>query len=50
MANVLIVIEPHWCQDTWAFNDASVGSEKQPFMQGIPEMIDYLVKDIPNYS
>jgi hypothetical protein len=48
MANTLMVIEPYWCQDTWVFDDASVGLEKEPFMQGIPEMIDYLVKDIPN--
>ena len=48
MANVLTVIEPYWWQDTWVFDDASVGLDKEPFVQGIPEMIDYLVKDIPN--
>ena len=48
MANVLTVIQPYWYQDTWVFDDASVGLEKEPFVQGIPEMIDYLVKDIPN--
>jgi hypothetical protein len=48
MANVLMVIEPYWYQDTWVFDDASKGLEKEPFVQGIPQMIDYLVTDIPN--
>lgn len=48
MANVLMVIEPYWYQDTWVFDDASKGLDKEPFVQGIPDMIDYLVKDIPN--
>ena len=48
MANVLIVIQPYWHQDTWVFDDESVGLDKEPFVQGIPEMIDHLVKDIPN--
>ena len=30
MANVLMVIEPYWYQDTWVFNDASRGLEKEP--------------------
>jgi hypothetical protein len=48
MANILMVIEPYWYQGTWVFDDASVGLDKEPFVQGIPEMMDYLVKDIPN--
>lgn len=48
MANVLMVIEPYWYQDTWVFDDASKGLDKEPFVQGIPEMIDVLVTDIPN--
>ena len=48
MANVLNVIEPYWYADTWVFDDASKGLEKEPFVQGIPDMIDELVKDIPN--
>ncbi len=48
MANVLMVIEPYWYQDTWVFDDASKGLDKEPFVQGIPEMMDVLVKDIPN--
>ena len=66
MANVLTVIQPYWYQDTWVFDDASKGLEKEPLegrfegelgeiMElgrllggGLSEMINYLVKDIPN--
>ena len=48
MANVLMVIQPYWYQGTWVFDDASVELDKEPFVQGVPEMIDELVKDIPN--
>ncbi|MFC2063163.1 DUF6717 family protein [Chloroflexota bacterium] len=48
MTNTLMVIEPYWYLDTWVFDDESVGLDKEPFVQGIPEMIDDLVKDIPN--
>jgi hypothetical protein len=45
MSNALMVIEQYWYQDTWVFDDASVGLGKEPFIQGIPEINDYLVKD-----
>ncbi len=48
MANVLMVIEPYWHWDTWVFDDESAGLDKEPFVKGVPEMIDDLVKDIPN--
>jgi len=48
MVNVLTVIQPYWYMDTWVFDDESVGLDKEPFVQGIPEMIDRLVQDIPN--
>ncbi len=48
MANILTVIEPYWYQGTWVFDDESAGLDKEPFVQGVPEMIDALVKDIPN--
>jgi hypothetical protein len=48
MANVLMVIEPYRYQDTWVFDDASRGLEKEPLVQGIPEVIDVLVTDIRN--
>jgi hypothetical protein len=43
-----MVIEPYWCQGTWVFDDESMGLEKEPFVKGVPEMIDDLVKDIPD--
>ncbi len=48
MANIPMVIVPYWYQGTWVFDDESVGLNKEPFVAGVPEMIDDLVKDIPN--
>ncbi len=48
MANVIMAIEPYWHIDTWVFDDESVGLDKEPFVQGVPEMIDKLVINIPN--
>ncbi len=48
MANILVVIAPYWYQGTWVFDDESVGLNKEPFVAGVPEMIDDLAKDVPN--
>ena len=48
MANVMMVISPYWYQGTWVFDDPKVGLEREPFVVGVPEMIDHLVRDIPN--
>jgi len=48
MGNILVVITPYWHQGTWVFDDESVGLNREPFVAGVPEMIDVLVKDIPN--
>jgi hypothetical protein len=48
MKNAILSIEPYWHEDTWIFDDDSVGLEAEPFITGIPEMIDYLVQDIRN--
>jgi pimeloyl-ACP methyl ester carboxylesterase len=48
MGNILMVITPYWYQGTWVFDDESVGLNREPFVAGVPEMIDDLVKDIPN--
>lgn len=47
MANSIMVIAPYWYYDTWVFDDAVVGLDKEPFVAGIPEMINELVQDIP---
>lgn len=48
MDNALMVIFPYHHEKTWVFDDPDVGLVKEPFVFGIPEMIDDLVKDIPN--
>ena len=48
MTNEIMVIAPYWYQGTWVFDDESKGLDKEPFVSGVPEIIDRLVKDIPN--
>lgn len=47
MSNAVIVIVLYWYQDTWVFDDQSVGLVKEPFVAGVPEIINALVQDIP---
>lgn len=47
-ANSIFVIVPYKYYGTWVFDDPRVGLVREPFVAGIPEMIDKLVKDIPN--
>jgi len=46
--NSMLVIEPYRLSGTWVFDDPSVGLVREPFVSGIPEMIDILVSDIPD--
>src|SRR4051812_18772923 len=48
MANALMVINPYWSSGTWVFDDPATGLVREPFVSGVPEMIDKLVTDIPN--
>ncbi|HLL88965.1 MAG TPA: DUF6717 family protein [Tepidisphaeraceae bacterium] len=48
MANAIMVIQPYWHAGTWVFDDPAVGLVREPFVSGIPEMIDVLVKDVAN--
>ena len=48
MANALMVIKPYWHSGTWVFDDDAVGLVREPFVAGVPEMIDHLVRAIPN--
>jgi hypothetical protein len=43
-----MVIFPYQYENTWVFDDKTIGLEKEPFIAGIPDMIDILVKDIFN--
>jgi hypothetical protein len=47
MANSIMVISPYRNHGTWVFDDPSVGLVREPFVSGIPEMIDMLVREIP---
>ena len=42
-----MVILPYRYGGTWVFDDKSVGLVREPFVAGVPEMIDALTADIP---
>ncbi|MCC7421794.1 MAG: hypothetical protein IT428_16060 [Planctomycetaceae bacterium] len=46
--NSILVIQPYDYSGTWVFDDPGVGLVREPFVANIPEMIDVLVKDIPD--
>ncbi|HEV7282660.1 MAG TPA: DUF6717 family protein [Pirellulaceae bacterium] len=46
--NAIMMIAPYRHQGTWVFDDASTGLVREPFVAGVPEMIDVLVEDVPN--
>jgi hypothetical protein len=45
VANSLLIIEPYWSSGTWVFDDPATGLTREPFVCGIPAMIDRLVAD-----
>src|SRR5690349_908319 len=47
MANAIMVIQPYWHSGTWVFDDSATGLVREPFVAGVPEMIDQLVEKIP---
>ncbi len=47
-SNAIFVIAPYWFEGTWVFDDANAGLKREPFVGGVPEMINVLVKDIPD--
>lgn len=46
--NSIFVIFPYRAEGVWVFDDAAVGLVREPFVSGIPEMIDKLVESIPD--
>ena len=48
MANQIQLINPYWHLGTWVFDDPATGLVREPFVSGVPEMINDLVADIPN--
>jgi hypothetical protein len=47
-ANSLLVLVPYRHAGTWVFDDPDVGLRREPFVAGIPEMMNEMVKDIPD--
>ncbi len=47
-SNSIMVVAPYWYKGTWVFDDPAVGLKREPFVAGVPEMIDVLVKDMPD--
>ncbi|KTB48693.1 hypothetical protein DEALK_15400 [Dehalogenimonas alkenigignens] len=48
MANSIMIIYPYLYYGNWVFDDAAAGLVREPFVAGIPEMIDRLVDNILN--
>jgi hypothetical protein len=48
MANALMVIRPYKSGGVWAFDDADAGLLREPFVAGIPEIIEAAVRHIPD--
>jgi hypothetical protein len=44
MSNSIFIIQPYLFADTWVFDDESRGLDKEPFVAGIPEMIQYAIQ------
>ena len=42
--NRLLVIAPYWSQGTWRFDDDRFGLEREPFVEGAPEIITRVVE------
>jgi hypothetical protein len=47
-ANSILVIQPYRYAGTWVFDDARVGLRQEPFVAGVPEILDRMVSDIPD--
>jgi len=42
--NALLVIAPYWWKDTWVFDDERFDLEREPFVDGAPEIITRAVE------
>ena len=43
MSNQIQVISPYWHAGTWVFDDPATGLVQEPFVAGVPDMINDLV-------
>ncbi|MFH1904926.1 MAG: DUF6717 family protein [bacterium] len=46
--NAILIIKPYWHNGTWVFDDKRVDLYQEPFVAGMPEIINQITKDIPN--
>jgi hypothetical protein len=46
--NSIMVIKPYKHIGTWVFDDVENGLDKEPFVCGIPAMIDHMTQNIAN--
>jgi hypothetical protein len=46
-ANPIFVIQPYRYAGTWVYDDEKRGFKAEPFIEGIPDIIDEAVKQIP---
>lgn len=47
-SNSIMVLQPYRYAGTWVFDDAAVGLDKEPFVCGVPEIINDMVRAIPH--
>lgn len=47
-ANAIMIIMPYRYAGTWVFDDSRAGLVREPFVAGVPEMIDDMVAGIPS--
>ena len=48
MPNQINVLHPYNVRGTWVFDDPAKGLEREPFVMGVPEMIEVLTMGIPS--
>jgi hypothetical protein len=47
-ANAIVIIAPYKYGGVWVFDDPAVGLRREPFVAGVPEMLDAMTADIPD--
>ena len=47
-SNSVVVVTPYRSAGVWVFADPAAGIRREPFVAGMPRMLDILAKDIPN--
>ncbi|MEO1037485.1 MAG: DUF6717 family protein [Pseudomonadota bacterium] len=48
MANFLRIIFPYKFEDAWVFDDETKELDKEPFVFGADDVIEWMVRDIPS--